>query len=313
MRQLGCDLPDDRRTGNGINGASHSQPKKEEEATFDYTDERGQLLFQVVRFRFKNPDGSLVTTPDGKPKKTFLQRHRDPKTGAWIWNVQGVRLVPYRLPDLIKAVAAPKTVLIVEGEKKVDALREVGLQATCGPMGAGKWRAEFAPYFAGAHVVILPDNDTPGQDHGRQIAASLHGAAKSVKVLTLPDLPHKGDVIDWLTAGHNAGELKNLVAKAPAWVPPAENQEAPKKEADPSAETIDEEWPEPTPLPAGLLPVKSFDPQYLPASIAPWVADISTNAVPGGLRGDRGSRRYGLSSSLSDLADYTWRGVCWRN
>jgi hypothetical protein len=283
MRQLGCDVPDSRRSGNGTNGTHYSsaakpevEAKPETEATFDYTDEKGQPLFQVVRKVFRKPDGTLVMTPQGKPEKTFRQRHRDPKTGAWIPNVQGIRIVPYKLPELLKAVAAPKTIFIVEGEKKVDTLREAGLQATCNPMGAGKWRPEFASYFAGAHVVILPDNDAPGQDHGQQVAGDLHGTAKGIKVLTLPNLPHKGDVLDWLVAGHNAGELKSLVAKTAAWAPPAEDQESPKEEpGSSSADGVGQTWQEPKPLPNSLRPVKAFDLAFLPAKIAPWVADIS--------------------------------------
>jgi hypothetical protein len=34
-------------------------------------------------------------------------------------------------------------------------------------------------------------------------------------------------------------------------------------------------WPEPDPLPSGLLPVASFDPAFLPAAIAPWVLGIA--------------------------------------
>jgi Protein of unknown function (DUF3987) len=34
-------------------------------------------------------------------------------------------------------------------------------------------------------------------------------------------------------------------------------------------------WPEPSPLPTGLAPVRAFDLDFLPASVARWVADIS--------------------------------------
>jgi hypothetical protein len=34
-------------------------------------------------------------------------------------------------------------------------------------------------------------------------------------------------------------------------------------------------WPEPKPLPDGLLPVANFDPAFLPDAIAPWVMDIA--------------------------------------
>jgi hypothetical protein len=37
----------------------------------------------------------------------------------------------------------------------------------------------------------------------------------------------------------------------------------------------DRDWPEPKPLPCGLLPVLAFDLALLPATIAPWVADIA--------------------------------------
>jgi hypothetical protein len=34
-------------------------------------------------------------------------------------------------------------------------------------------------------------------------------------------------------------------------------------------------WPDPKPLPDGLLPVAAFNPAFLPETIAPWVMDIS--------------------------------------
>ena len=34
-------------------------------------------------------------------------------------------------------------------------------------------------------------------------------------------------------------------------------------------------WPQPKPVPDGLLPVKAFDRAFLPEAIAPWVMDIS--------------------------------------
>src|SRR6202008_2465439 len=37
----------------------------------------------------------------------------------------------------------------------------------------------------------------------------------------------------------------------------------------------DQTWPEPKPLPEGLLPVLEFEPGFLPDAIAPWVMDIT--------------------------------------
>jgi len=88
--------------------------------------------------------------------KGFRQRRPDDK-GGWIWNLEGVKLVPYRLPQW----NAKPVVYLVEGEKDVDALWRLGLPATCNPMGGGKWRDQYNPHLKGKRVVILPDNDPP--------------------------------------------------------------------------------------------------------------------------------------------------------
>jgi hypothetical protein len=162
-------------------------------AEYDYVDEEGELLFQVVRME----------------PKTF--RQRKPESGGWSWGVKGVRLVPYRLPELVEAAAHERTVYIVEGEKDVDALIALGVPATCNPMGAGKWPVEFSAFFRGLDVVILPDNDEAGRKHRDLVAANLSGAARSVRVLDLPGLPDKGDASDWLANGGSLAELDRLV------------------------------------------------------------------------------------------------------
>lgn len=225
--ELGLDVGRDRPAykSNGANGAAAPNGKdhgarKEIEATYDYTDEEGRLLFQTVRQVFKNADGTPVMTGAGKPKKTFLQR-RKTDDGQWVWNVQETRIVPYRLPDLVRAVSGGQQVFVVEGERKADLLRRLGVQATCNPMGAGKWLAEFAPLFAGAEVVILPDNDEAGQKHAATVAASLFGTAAAVRIVALPGLPDKGDVIEWHSAGGDVHDLLALVEESPVWAPPA--------------------------------------------------------------------------------------------
>ena len=179
---------------------------------YDYHDEDGNLLFQVCRL------GSASGV------KRFRQRRPD-GTGGWVWNVKGVRSVPYQLPKLLAAdPAAP--VYVPEGEKDVDALWRLGLVATCNPGGAGKWRSEFNAYLASRTVVVLPDNDECGKKHGLQVAQSLFGvdAVKpviDVKMVTLPNLPPKGDVSDWIQAGGTGDALQQIVAAAPAWTPPS--------------------------------------------------------------------------------------------
>jgi hypothetical protein len=85
------------------------------EAIYDYVDEAGTLLFQVVRF----------------PGKRFRQRRPGPDASEpWVWNLNGVRRVLYRLPEVIAAVQAGDTIYVVEGEKDVEAIRDLDLVAT---------------------------------------------------------------------------------------------------------------------------------------------------------------------------------------
>ena len=80
---------------------SENVPKKLLIATFEYTDENSAVIYVVERFEFQNADGTFVLK-DGKRKKTFRQRRPDPDhPGAWIANIEGITLVPYRLPEVI--------------------------------------------------------------------------------------------------------------------------------------------------------------------------------------------------------------------
>ena len=178
-------------------------------ATYDYQDAAGALAYQVCRF----------------VPKDFRQRRPDPKNPKkWLWNLDGVTRLPYRLPELLAAdPAAP--VFIPEGEKDADRLAALGLAATCNSEGAGKWRPELNQYFRGRRGVILADNDAAGREHALKVAQALCGIAASVKVLDLPGLPPKGDVSDWLTAGSSVARLLELAEAAPDWKPQARSQD----------------------------------------------------------------------------------------
>ncbi|MFW6106839.1 MAG: primase-helicase zinc-binding domain-containing protein, partial [bacterium] len=110
-------------------------------ARYPYHDEAGNLIFEVVR---REPGA-------GGRKKDFRQRKPDGK-GGWTWSAKGCPVVPYRLPELLAEPS--RSVVVCEGEKDVDALRGIGLLATCNPGGAGKWRPEHAQFLAGRRVVV---------------------------------------------------------------------------------------------------------------------------------------------------------------
>lgn len=146
-------------------------------ATYDYQDEAGELLYEVVRYE----------------PKDFRQRRPDGR-GGWLWNMEGARRVLYRLPEVIEAVKSSQNVFVVEGEKDAETLAEWGLVGTCNVGGAGKWRTEFSEPLRGARVFVLPDRDEPGRKHGEQVCDALQGIAASVDVL---ELPAGKDVTEW--------------------------------------------------------------------------------------------------------------------
>jgi hypothetical protein len=154
---------------------------------FDYCGPDGALLYQVEREDL--PDGS----------KKIRQRRPDGK-GGWVWNLGGVQPVPYRLPELLEALAHGRTVVIAEGEAKVDLLWSWNVPATCNSGGAGKWKGQHSAYLRGADVVVLPDNDEPGRQHASTVAASLKEAGATVRVLELPRLSRLR-AISWIGRG----------------------------------------------------------------------------------------------------------------
>jgi hypothetical protein len=59
----------------------------------------------------------------------------------------------------------------------------------------------YSEHLRARHVVIFPDNDQAGREHAQKIGQSLAGITTSIRVLELPGLPEKGDIIDWLENG----------------------------------------------------------------------------------------------------------------
>jgi putative DNA primase/helicase len=156
-------------------------------ATYDYTDERGELLYQTVRFE----------------PKDFRQR-RPGLGGEWIWK-KGRRQVLYRLPEVLQAAI----VFIVEGEKDVETLRSHGFVATTNAGGAkAPWLPAFTESLRGCEVILIPDNDPPGRVRVLAIARALLGAVARLLVLELED---GKDITEWFAHGHSETELIALV------------------------------------------------------------------------------------------------------
>ena len=216
-------------------------------ARFEYVDEHGAPAFTVERVHFQKSDGSFELTQKGRPRKTFRQYRPDPddpRVKVWSLHVgefmrsnpgddwrrfdpakweklpstrekktisTPAPVVPYRLPEVIETAAQGGRVFVVEGEGKAELLRSWGCVATCCAEGAGKWSAEHASWLQDADVVILPDSDTPGRRHAAIVADSLKGIAERIRIIELPGLPERGDIVDWSAADHTREELDKLI------------------------------------------------------------------------------------------------------
>lgn len=123
----------------------------------------------------------------------------------------------------------PESVFLVEGEKDVETLKKAGVAALTLPNGSqSKWEPEYDHVFRGKQVVILPDNDAPGQKYAQMCAERLHGNASSVKIVDLkrawPEIPPKADISDMVRHfGADAAlqKVMEILSETPEWTPPA--------------------------------------------------------------------------------------------
>lgn len=161
---------------------------------YDYKDETGKLIYQVVRF---DPKDFRMRSPDGR--------------GGWIDNASVPYRILYNLPQLVDS----EVIFVVEGEKDADTLIGHGRVATTLTNGArGKLTVEMVKVFSGKHIVIIPDNDKDGIDLGQRFLEVSSPIAATVKIVNLPHLPLKEDVTWWLNNGHTVDELDKLVQSA---------------------------------------------------------------------------------------------------
>ncbi|QXD17023.1 AAA family ATPase [Rhodocaloribacter litoris] len=210
VEALGLTLADlmPAASGDGRRGREPAPPPIET-ARYTYRDEEGRPLYEVRRYQ---------------PKR-FVQYRRE--GDRWVPGLGNTRRVLYRLPEVIEAARAGRVVCVVEGEKDADRLAALGFTATTCPGGAGKWRDEYSEALRGAHVVILPDNDEPGRRHAAEVARAVWGVARSVRVVELPGLPERGDVSDWLDAGHRPADLRRVIRETPPLEAPPETPPEP--------------------------------------------------------------------------------------
>jgi hypothetical protein len=181
-------------------------PRRRVAHVFTYEDQDGRPSHRTLRYEPKN----------------FAQERWDEERGRWMPGLGPYPEMPrylYRLPQINGC--PDRQVVLVEGELKVHLLESWGFLATCNVGGQGMgWLDSYSQWLAGRDVVVMPDNDAPGQRHADSAVGSLirHGAS-SLRLVVLPGLPPKGDVVDWAKAGHAAEDLRRVIDATPAWRP----------------------------------------------------------------------------------------------
>jgi hypothetical protein len=181
----------------------------------------------------------------------------------------------YRLHELANETSEP--VFIVEGEYCADALARIGIQATTSGAADSAAHANWQ-VLTGRSVVIWPDHDEAGQRYATAVAAALHQIGCVVRIVDVAglNLPHKGDVVNWLAMQPNATLADVLALSSFDAVPVAANAAPGNASTTPDAALADSAWPEPNAIQAPLRPVPAFDADtLLPDVLRDWVMDES--------------------------------------
>ena len=140
------------------------EPEKTHEVTYTYKDKHGRKIAEVSRFKLSNG------------KKTFL-----PFT-----NGKAGMPTPRPLYNLDRWHASD-IVVLCEGEKCVDALTAIGIDATTLMGGANTTieKTDLTP-LAGKTVILWPDADAPGDMLMSRMQGPLVALGCTVKRVTLP-------------------------------------------------------------------------------------------------------------------------------
>jgi hypothetical protein len=131
--------------------------------------------------------------------------------GTWVMKAMPEPRPLYHLPDLSGA----ELVVVTEGEKAADAARSLGFVATtcCGGCKAFE-KTDWSP-LSGKSVLILPDNDRPGEAYAGGVASALLrlDPPATVRIVDLPGLPEGGDVVEWIEGHGDSAEPATMKAE----------------------------------------------------------------------------------------------------
>jgi DNA polymerase I-like protein with 3'-5' exonuclease and polymerase domains len=205
----------------------------------------GSRADKEIRYNYQHVDGSYAWTKTRYVTKSGKKRFRcevlNETTGQWTTGrPEGMPLL-FNLAAVAGVLTAYPTtpLLIVEGEKDATTAGGLGLLATTNADGAGKWRIEDTQTLiklGTRKIVVCPDNDGPGIEHGIHVAKTFQQANIEVHWLELPGLGPKEDLSDWVPKQvHPDALLNELIGAAPLFDADALDWRSRLKKARPNA------------------------------------------------------------------------------
>jgi putative DNA primase/helicase len=176
-QKFAANIPSERMT-NGF----------QEFSLYEYQDIQGLPIYW--RIRLKNPvNGEKFIRPfyfDAKKQGFFFS---EPKFLA------GKPL--YNLPQLV--TNRDSTIYVVEGENKVEALKELGFVATTSGSASSAAKADWE-ILRERKIIIWRDNDAAGLSYAKEVTETLRELGCIIQWIDIDKLglPESGDCIDWL-------------------------------------------------------------------------------------------------------------------
>ena len=173
---------------------------------YDYflTDQSGKAVYAYTKVRLQDKAGK---------KKLIYGRFNGDR---FILGLQGKKakdipaIYGSSIRTIQEAIEHQKTIFYVEGEKDTNTLMRKGYTVfTCG--GSGDWKKSVSEIVRQANVIILADNDEPGEQLAYQVMQDLQLISNSVRIIKpMPDVD-KADITDYFEAGHTVEEFENLI------------------------------------------------------------------------------------------------------
>jgi hypothetical protein len=147
----------------------------------------------------------------------YRDRAKHKSNGKYYWDPGEGDPGLYRIDE---ALETDGLICVVEGEKDVNSLWQLGIAATCGPHGANTWKPAYSKYFLNRDIVVLNDNDKAGYEYAAKVISASRGFAKSIRRLDLKDhwsdMPEGADVSDFIGLGTDYADLlQELIECAP--------------------------------------------------------------------------------------------------